>query len=116
MYQEEVAAFAIYLAALDGREVNPSLLEMYGKALLRTGDSVKAQEVLSKAVTAHGKYGHWPLRLSVAQLLLANGEYEKSRLAYLEIAAAFNSLAEYNPPNPAPIIIICWISFFVIIL
>ncbi|MBU0681167.1 MAG: hypothetical protein KKD73_07080 [Proteobacteria bacterium] len=72
------------------------LKEIYGRALLHTGRLEKAALVFSQVLAEYGPYEKWPLRLEVAELLIASGQYEKARAEYLHLAAILNAWEEIN--------------------
>ncbi len=72
------------------------LQEIYGRALLHTGRLEKAALVFSQVLTQSGPYEKWPLRLEVAELLIASGQYEKARAEYLHLAEILHSWEEIN--------------------
>lgn len=72
------------------------LQEIYGRALLHTGRLEKAALVFSQVLTKSGPYDKWPLRLEVAELLIASGQYEKARAEYLHLAEILHSWEEIN--------------------
>ncbi len=95
-YNQVVAAYENAMEFNGKAPTDLRLQEIYGRALLHTGRLEKAALVFSQVLTASGPYEKWPLRLEVAELLMASGQYEKARAEYLHLAEILNSWDEIN--------------------
>lgn len=73
---------------------DPALLKIYGHVLLQQGHLQKALEKLIQAVDLDKS--DYQLRLEVAQLLLAAGDYGGARKQYLHLADFFHSWEDYS--------------------
>ncbi len=77
-----------------GESLTPELNRLYGRALVKTGRLDDASRVLSTVVEGLDPREQWPLRLEIAELFIASGEYEKARNQYLAIAEVLSSWEE----------------------
>lgn len=95
-YQQVVAAYenAVDFQGKDLEDLR--LKEIYGRALLHSGRLEKAAVVFSQVLAASNAYEKWPLRLEVAELLIALGQYEKARAEYLHLAEILDYWEELN--------------------
>lgn len=75
-------------------ELSPELNQIYGFALVKMGRLDDAAKVLSLVVKGLDPREQWPLRLKIAELLIASGEYEEARNQYLAIAEVLSSWEE----------------------
>ncbi len=75
-------------------DLDPELNLVYGRALVRMGRLEDAARVLSQVVQGLDFREQWSLRLEIAELLIASGEYEKARNQYLAIAEVLSSCEE----------------------
>lgn len=95
-YHQVVAAYENAVDFSGKAPADLRLQEIYGRALLHIGRLEKAALVFSQVLTESGPYEKWPLRLEVAELLIASGQYEKARAEYLHLAEILNSWEEIN--------------------
>lgn len=95
-YHQVVAAYENAREFTGKAPVDLRLQEIYGRALLHIGRLEKAALVFSQVLAENGPYEKWPLRLEVAELLIASGQYEKARAEYLHLAEILNSWDEIN--------------------
>lgn len=79
---------------LTGEKLSSELAEIYGLALIKMGRLDDAAKVLAQVVEGLDPREQWPLRLKIAELLIASGEYEKARNQYLAIAEVLSSWEE----------------------
>ncbi len=95
-YEQKQDAQRVVLAVENVQEltddpVSPELNEMYGRALIKMGRLDDAAKALSFVVQGLDPREQWPLRLEIAELLVASGEYEQARNQYLAIAEVLSS-------------------------
>lgn len=95
-YHQVVAAYENAVRFLGEEPHDLRLKEIYGRALLHTGQLEKAAMVFSQVLTTSGPYEKWPLRLEAAELLIASGQYEKARAEYLHLADILNYWEEID--------------------
>ncbi|PLX51052.1 MAG: hypothetical protein C0613_01665 [Desulfobulbaceae bacterium] len=95
-YSQVVAAYENAVRFLGEEPQDLRLKEIYGRALLHTGQLEKAAMVFSQVLTTSGPYEKWPLRLEAAELLIAAGQYEKARAEYLHLADILNYWEEID--------------------
>ena len=88
-YDKVLAAYQDLLVAVPSGTFSPELLELYGHALLKTGDMQQASQVFLKVADARGGAQGWPLRLQAAELLLAQGEFVRAREEYQRVVSFF---------------------------
>ncbi len=74
--------------------LSSELNSIYGRALIKMGRLDDAARVLSLVVEGLDPREQWPLRLEIAELRIASGEYEKARNQYLAIAEVLSSWEE----------------------
>lgn len=74
--------------------LSPELQRIYGRALVEMGRFGDAARVLSQVVAGLDHQGQLPLRLEIAELLIASGEYEEARNQYLAIAEVLSRWEE----------------------
>ncbi len=95
-YGQVVVAYENAVAVSAKAREDLRLQEIYGRALLHTGRLEKAAMVFSQVLAESGPYEKWPLRLEVAELLIASGQYEKARAEYLHLAEILDTWDEIN--------------------
>ena len=89
-YEHVVLAVENLQDITDG-DLSPELNQMYGFALVKMGRLDDAAKALSLVVQGLDPREQWPLRLKIAELLIASGEYEEARNQYLAIAEVLSS-------------------------
>ncbi len=98
-YHEKQDAQRVVLAVENLQEIsaahlNGDLNRIYGHALIKMGRLDDAARVLTLVVQGLDPREQWPLRLEIAELLIASGEYEEARNQYLAIAEVLSSWEE----------------------
>ncbi len=91
---EVIAAIENFEHIREAKITESNLLKIYGNALLENGRFEDAVGVLGQAVEADAS--NYALRLQVAQLLIATGEYGQARQQYLHLADLFHSWEDYS--------------------
>jgi tetratricopeptide (TPR) repeat protein len=97
-YYAEKQDFSRVISAVENMPgdgvLSPELQRIYGRALVEMDRFGDAARVLSLVVAGLDHRGQWPLRLEIAELLIASGEYEEARNQYLAIAEVLSSWEE----------------------